>query len=910
MNPRIKTILTRSIGIAFLLIILAVFMDLIDYFSSRFYNINSLLQTVPIGTSYAQPSEDPLQNWKNIFHDHADLINRGLSVEITPISSILTFNITVAKGHPLIESVVNNGLLNRKAQLIYILFGDVKGSFGSLEEKYFSPESWTIEPKDGIFKLTLTAKIPSDNDGFFYINQYDERGQITDNFSSSIDFNLSWKDVKLTKLYPVPDLSQDQKAEIKTDETTNTLFYPISLSYEVDSNQAQAPVNKSPAGQSFLSILDKKVKENGFITSIITGILEIIALILGFFIYRKYETSIESRIPRMLIKVFSGLIIFHFSVLVLSSSGSLLPDSVTQWLSQRFSELIYPIYPFSSNYIFGNGLWYFVPVAAGVIIPEYFRGSITTDPRKLRPFWNFLSALFYMGIIGLVIFDIYMIFQGISTGNQKVQTWIVSSLGLCIILLLIIPIISSLYYRIFNRKIKFATLTLALFLIPFLRILDALTWPLANDRWIIWGVIATLFSFILLYSYIKFISHTLSESSFQPPAWIKWPGFFVLLLFSIPMNTLVNAPANLSSGSPFVDFCYRLDDLIRYVWLGGIIWILYKEGNTKIEISSPIREIGILTMAALFFLPTVNWIFIPLRFLFGLIMFHVAINPISYWHGWGSILEEIGPFKKIVLKKLWIIRTAEMGFRSLRAKLADQFSKGEIKMDAYLTNLDDAEKELVKLKSDLVIEGKNAEEISLAFGPHASAWQNALNGFLWSIIFALPWIILSLKNLLTDSIDNGSYPLWTLLLSLLTTIISWGGMGFFMGYFYPYIKGKNGLQKGFYFFTVFLIALLPMMAIRNSTPGGWQTSLFWLLQIFIECMLLGLVGFDYMTLRKNQMSLQILFDVYGLPVLGISITSILAAIGGVLFTLLSSKTMDLVNIAFNYILPSIPSVTK
>ena len=131
--------------------------------------------------------------------------------------------------------------------------------------------------------------------------------------------------------------------------------------------------------------------------------------------------------------------------------------------------------------------------------------------------------------------------------------------------------------------------------------------------------------------------------------------------------------------------------------------------------------------------------------------------------------------------------------------------------------------------------------------------------------------------------------------------------GFVFGYFYPYLRGKNGLEKGWGLFLITVLPALPLMIIFSTTPADWQARLFWVLQVFTQCTLLGLVAFDYTTLRQGRLDWDMLFEVHGMTGVGVSVSSIVVAVGAAITTLLTSQATSIVSLALKFILPQVPT---
>jgi hypothetical protein len=254
------------------------------------------------------------------------------------------------------------------------------------------------------------------------------------------------------------------------------------------------------------------------------------------------------------------------------------------------------------------------------------------------------------------------------------------------------------------------------------------------------------------------------------------------------------------------------------------------------------------------------------------------------------------------------LNTAENAFKQFRKNLTKKLNEGEETFSSFEEKLDARQQELDEYHCKTRVNGYSAKEVALTFGPYSSAWQNGLHGAKWALLFATPWISLFLRNFFNTTVSNSAYPLWQFATELLKVGITWATFGFVLGYFYPYLRGANGLQKGFGLFVVTVIPWLPLMTLNNATPEQWQASLFWMLQIFIHCMLLGLLAFDYAVLRQGRYNWQMLFEVHGITSVSVSVTSILIAMGTTVTALLTSQATNLVTIALSFILPEVPQI--
>jgi hypothetical protein len=51
----------------------------------------------------------------------------------------------------------------------------------------------------------------------------------------------------------------------------------------------------------------------------------------------------------------------------------------------------------------------------------------------------------------------------------------------------------------------------------------------------------------------------------------------------------------------------------------------------------------------------------------------------------------------------------------------------------------------------------------------------------------------------------------------------WAGIGFFMGYFFPYLRGDNGPQKGIRLALAIILPPLPMHILNYQTINNLQS---------------------------------------------------------------------------------------
>jgi hypothetical protein len=114
------------------------------------------------------------------------------------------------------------------------------------------------------------------------------------------------------------------------------------------------------------------------------------------------------------------------------------------------------------------------------------------------------------------------------------------------------------------------------------------------------------------------------------------------------------------------------------------------------------------------------------------------------------------------------------------------------------------------------------------------------------------------------------------------------------------------LQKGFGLFVVMVGSIIPWSIIYNDTISEWQGTAFYSLQVFVHCILLGLFAFDYAVAQKHNRGWRIVFELHGLPSIGLTFSSIFAAIGAGLVALITNQFPVLITEALRFVIPIPP----
>jgi len=309
-------------------------------------------------------------------------------------------------------------------------------------------------------------------------------------------------------------------------------------------------------------------------------------------------------------------------------------------------------------------------------------------------------------------------------------------------------------------------------------------------------------------------------------------------------------------------------------------------------------------VATVLYSPRITWLFLPVTFLLGWwSLERILVRRLDQPH-------LARPYDSKQLPRLLAtvidLNAALHAVRGHRRKQLVAMLKGDLDFETYEREREARLAKLESLRQQAKLEDRNAEDLVLSFAPHDSAWANGVHGAKWALFFSLPWFFLGSADLFRAPASQTPYPLWSFGDDIVLLALKWVTIGFLLGYFFPYLRGQSGLAKALYLFVSLTLPTLPLAALLNSTANDWQATLFWYLQTLIHCMLLGLFAFDNVVLRQGgQRDWRLLFEVHGLPAIGLSLSTLAVAIGTAITTLLTTQIPGLVGLALRFALPQV-----
>jgi hypothetical protein len=377
--------------------------------------------------------------------------------------------------------------------------------------------------------------------------------------------------------------------------------------------------------------------------------------------------------------------------------------------------------------------------------------------------------------------------------------------------------------------------------------------------------------------------------------WVLWA---VALAVSLPTTWMVDA-SKIWPGAVWA-LAYQLGDLFLFVLVVVLLRILRdpRPHSSWPHLPAVAISTGIVLALTAFYSSTSIWFYFPIPLILGyvLIKWFLLVPPIDppppaeARARWNSIAEG-------ALNVHRLERTAAI----VRKGLEKQLDKGEITWSAYEKRMEPLTRKLDSERRDSLIDGRPPDPLLFSYGATTSAWENGRTGAIYGLCFALPWILLSLRDIL-NSHAGESYILLSFLSSALMIVVRWTLYGFFFGYFYAYLRGKNGFQKAVSFW--FALVLPSVLASLLSSPlnrASVGALLFWTAQVFVQCLMLGLFAGELQSLHKAGLTWRQLLEFHDLTSLSAWGSTVLLALGTALTAALSTGLQSLISLGLRYV---------
>ena len=352
---------------------------------------------------------------------------------------------------------------------------------------------------------------------------------------------------------------------------------------------------------------------------------------------------------------------------------------------------------------------------------------------------------------------------------------------------------------------------------------------------------------------------------------------------------------------PLWSLAWAIKDLFFVV----LVWYLAKllrrisADYPWLELPPLARHAGILLALFMFYSPLNRWHYIPVSFISGYFLLKFWLLPEKQFDR--GAFSDIKANLKRLIDRVIAFNDAEHALHALKKELLAKLGKGDLEPQQYANKLEAQAGALEECRSALVVHKQFAKDQVLALGPGDSAWKNGCRAAIYSLLFSTPWSALYLRDLVRAPASSESYLFLEIVANVGYFFLAWISYGFIFGYFYPHIRGNNGIHKALVMFLTIVVPELVWTALALPVDiANWTSFGFWTLQIFAHTMLLGMIAGDLAIMRAHGFNWRQLLDFYKLTALSAWTSSVILAIAAAAGTLIASGVTEILALALRY----------
>ena len=337
---------------------------------------------------------------------------------------------------------------------------------------------------------------------------------------------------------------------------------------------------------------------------------------------------------------------------------------------------------------------------------------------------------------------------------------------------------------------------------------------------------------------------------------------------------------------------FDLSRVAMLVGVAGILWLLYHVSKTGKwhELEAGERAAG--TVLFLLFL------FVGWSVLYAATALVVGYAVMRYWTFVPRHIPDLGdPDAHSSIRDLIRLNEMESALRALKREMRAKLVKAEIRFHEYTGNIDLMETRVETQRKKLRAAPDHPAAAVLSSGTPVPPWQRGVDGARYGFLFGIPWIVLFLREFHSNIAPQFGADWVATLAAVIHVVGRWPVLGFFFGYFYPHLRGDTGISKGFYLFLGVTVPLFAATSIAYpANPDAWKSLASLALQLFIHCLLIGLIAGDYETLRASGLRWRHVIDVHNLGGVAAWGSSMIVAIATAIATLGPTAAGSLANV--------------
>ncbi len=393
-----------------------------------------------------------------------------------------------------------------------------------------------------------------------------------------------------------------------------------------------------------------------------------------------------------------------------------------------------------------------------------------------------------------------------------------------------------------------------------------------------------------------------------PPAGISIAALALIFGLSLPVQSLpLSAQLDGMMGISAQGMALARPLLSLSLLVGAVVAL--RNGFNE-RLGAPLRPLarglGRVLLAGFAVGLTPAWGFVPLSLIGGLVLFEWLLprKPIIPPEVAGTFVKE--HHEQGVRDMLKLNRLLRL-WRASEASAQKLARENKLDEEEHQRKRDEHEREKRELEQieNLPTDPLTLRDLAFNFGAGRKHWDNLKNSLAWGLILAAPLVVLQGWPLVSESFAKaGAFPFLSTGARLAALTGQYLAAAAFLGYFFPHLRGRNGLEKGGWLAASIILALIPYHLIHAGTLTEWLVITIWAASILAYNLLISLLAFDVRTLLHFKFGAARLPDLYDFGELAAYLTGSGAPLVTTIFTALTNQMNEWVPALLKVVFPS------
>jgi len=195
------------------------------------------------------------------------------------------------------------------------------------------------------------------------------------------------------------------------------------------------------------------------------------------------------------------------------------------------------------------------------------------------------------------------------------------------------------------------------------------------------------------------------------------------------------------------------------------------------------------------------------------------------------------------------------------------------------------------------------------WGHFDEPWKNGKAACAHGAMVVAILLILYGPTILSQALQRSATPfilLEALMVYFVPFVARWLLYAFILGYFFPYIRGRHGWQKGLYLALTISACILAQGIVQARSENDALGLLFEAIQVIVYLSIVGIWTFDLPRVREAGGTMADLFrTIYGVPFLASQLSALTVALAGIIQTVILGHFSSIVQAFVEQTLPTV-----